>query len=219
MQPIAKENSLFIPVLLLDSMWYNMNGALPCWFCSSKKEEHKENPTRDPKHLEVMAPCQGWALFPEIYWSKISDLIQWTLKCSMVRLAARVDIGVCTCEEEGRQLSSRSHLQQLMWFWPFLWKGSMENEHGNACAAWLLVVFIYCIQLYLTSHTGLAIITVVSMDFVMFNFSILMIVLCDCAVLQLLLINSWAAQVKYSLEAQNIFNKNNSHICLKNQPF
>lgn len=122
-----------------------MNGALPCWSCSSRKEKHKKNPTKDPKHLEIMAlltlsldwlfSSQGGTLFPETYWSKISDLTQ----CPMVRPDWRVDDGVCTCEEAGRQLTSRLHVLQLMQFWAPLWKGSMENEHGNAYAAWLFV--------------------------------------------------------------------------------
>lgn len=40
-----------------------------------------------------------------------------------------------------------------------------------------LLVFIYCIQLYFTTHIVMAIITVVSVDFVIFNLFILLIVL------------------------------------------
>lgn len=150
---------------------------------------------------------------------KFLTLLSGIFQCPMVRPDARVDAGVCTCEEAGRQLTCGSHVQQLMQFWPPLWKGSMENEHGNAYAAWLLVVFIYCIQLYVTSHTVMAVITVVSVDFVIFSFFILLIVLWGTAITQLLLINSWATKVKYNLEAQNVISKNDFYICLKNLPF
>lgn len=57
-----------------------------------RKNTKKKTTTKDPKHLEIMAlftlsldwlfSCQGGALFPETYWSKISDLTQWNLPVS-----------------------------------------------------------------------------------------------------------------------------------------
>lgn len=124
MQPIARNNSVFIPVLLLTSMWYNMNGALPCWSCSSRKEYKKK------KAPNTLRSWSFWHPWPTVLSSRRSSLFWGSLEYNFWPYSESSSVlwSELLLLWRGRELPSRSHLQQLMWFWPILWKGSMRTN-------------------------------------------------------------------------------------------